>query len=55
MGDFIGGLIGVGLLFGFLIFMAVGIKSIPLSIIIAGVLVLPLIDFIKTVVKKGRN
>lgn len=54
MSDFISGLIGVGLVFAFLAFMAIGIKSVPLSIIIAGVLALPVIDFVQTV-RKGKN
>lgn len=51
MGNFIAGLIAVVLISVFLLFYAVTLKSLPLWIIIVGVLALVVIDFVQSVRK----
>lgn len=51
MGNFIAGLIAVVLISVFLLFYAVTLESLPLWIIIVGVLALVVIDFVQSVRK----
>lgn len=51
VGNLIGGLIGIGILIVFLGWMVVGIGALPFGIIVVGVLILAVIDFIQTVRK----
>lgn len=51
VGNLIGGLIGIGLTALFLLWMVVGIGALPFGIIVVGVLILAVIDFIQTVRK----
>lgn len=54
MANLITGLIGVVLVAVFLGFYAIGIRSLPLSIIVVAIMMLVLADFIQTV-RKGNN
>ncbi|MEE9539823.1 MAG: hypothetical protein V3W10_10865, partial [candidate division NC10 bacterium] len=54
VGNVIAGLIAVVLISAFLLFYAVTLKTLPLWIIIVGVLALVVLDFVQSV-KKGKE
>lgn len=54
LGNLIGGLIGIGLVALFTLWMVVGIGAVPLGVIVVGVLILAVIDFVQAV-RKSRN
>jgi MFS superfamily sulfate permease-like transporter len=54
VGNVIAGLIAVVLISAFLLFYAVTLKTLPLWIIIVGVLALVVLDFVQSV-KKGKD
>ncbi|MFQ5802983.1 MAG: hypothetical protein ACE5JQ_08830 [Candidatus Methylomirabilales bacterium] len=54
MGNVIAGLIAIVLISAFLLFYAVTLKTLPLWIIIVGVLALVMLDFVQSV-RKGND